>query len=193
MKMNSLTLNSTWASSAQAADRSSWLAASSTKPERGLRFVLLGRPAERRRDTSSAPARRATGSASLSDLRAPTIGLLEHKRVVHHRQRLRRHVRHAAAADRRERRGIVEGQKHRREKITPHGQIDAAPAVAIERPDSSGRPRPVMNGVRCGITPGPYIVSSSRPETASMASRIASASSRRTAIRCQQFILRDRP
>src|SRR5688500_746325 len=46
-------------------------------------------------------------------------------------------------------------------------------------PDVVGRPRPCMKEVRWGGTLGPNIFKSNRPETASIASRIASASRRR--------------
>ena len=49
-----------------------------------------------------------------------------------------------------------------------------------------GRPRPLMCSVRCGATLGPYSVRSSRPDTARMASRMASASSRRIGMRCSR-------
>ena len=66
-------------------------------------------------------------------------------------------------------------------------QVEAPPAVAVERPRVAGpaaavhERREIRRHARAAEHRG-----SSRPETASRASRIASASSRRTFIRCRQ-------
>ena len=86
---------------------------------------------------------------------------------------------------RRERHRGVEGQEHRIEEVAPDVQVDAPPAVAVERARVPRAAAAVHERRQVDGTLGPNIVGSSRPETASSASRIASASSRRTFMRCR--------
>src|SRR5580704_1545912 len=63
----------------------------------------------------------------------PSFGLLQNKRIVQKCQSLGWNVRCAAAAGRRGCRRIVEGQKHRIQKVAAYGQKNTAPAIAVER------------------------------------------------------------
>ena len=123
-------------------DRRSVVQASSASPTRGLR--VRGIAAPRRVSPASAAGEGGRGTSPRSAVvrrralrrpaRArPRAGLLDDERVVHQDQRLGRHVRDVPPADRRERDRRVEGEHHRRQEVAADRQVDAAPAVAVER------------------------------------------------------------
>ena len=81
----------------------------------------------------AADTRFGRGGGIGEELFGPQFGLLADEGVVHQNQGLGWDVADVAAADGAEGDGGVEGEHHGGEKIAADGDVDAPPAVAIER------------------------------------------------------------
>ena len=130
----------TWAKSAQirsstprSSGRNAQLVAVAVEESQGrLQFGLRRRPGVGVQVHPPDPAGRVEPLDRQHPPR-PEPRLLGDERVVHQDQCLGRDVRHVAAPCRDQRRGHVEGGQHRRREVPPDGDVQAAPAVAVER------------------------------------------------------------
>ncbi len=138
---------------------------------------------QKRPDTSGRSVRSPTNRAR-PDVAQPTVGLLRHNGSFIRINAWAGTFDTFRRPDGRRRNRHVKGQHHRRKKIAPHRQINAAPSVAVERARlPAGRALACTAVIKIG-TLGPNSCRFSRPDTARIASRMASPSSRRSAHRC---------
>ena len=144
-------LNSTWPGRPTASTRPASSPCRVACASRNRRHAADSRPrsaAGRRRPGTSLRSAPSSGFGLGQQRASPRLRLLMHERIVQQDQRLGRHVRHVATADRGERDRRVEGEQERRQEIAAHRQVDAAPAVAVER--AARRPAAAFHGRASG-------------------------------------------
>jgi hypothetical protein len=74
----------------------------------------------------------------------PQSRLLKNEGIIQHHQGLGGNIGYRAASHRGERRGEIESGEHRVEEVSPHGQVDASPAVAVQRAARRFAPANIM-------------------------------------------------
>ena len=103
------------------------------KARQSARLVGRWAAGRRRSRTGRRFAARSDGSGRARACSAQSAASLMHQRIIQQRQGLGGDVRDVAPAHAGERHRGVEGQEHRVQEVSPDVQVDASPAVAVER------------------------------------------------------------